>query len=185
MLAAHFRWYQLGVHHHHTGEDELIWPLLLARVDLEADVVVRMEAQHEAWPGRGRGGPEVPPGPRRRWETGRPAGRDALTAHGAVLLEHLDDEEAHVLPLIAEHLTVAEWARLGERFAAETPKGKLLFFLGLILEDASPAERDMMLGNLPAPARALWRAVGAAPVPPEDPPDPGRAAAGGGNGTPG
>ena len=47
VLAAHFRWYQLGVHHHHTGEDELIWPLLLARVDLEADVVVRMEAQHE------------------------------------------------------------------------------------------------------------------------------------------
>jgi hypothetical protein len=27
------------VHHHHTGEDELIWPLLLARVDLEAALI--------------------------------------------------------------------------------------------------------------------------------------------------
>ena len=78
----------------------------------------------------------------------------------AALREHLDDEEEHVLPLIAERLTVAEWARLGERFAAETRKDKLLFFLGLILEDASPAERDAMLGNLPAPAGVLWHTVG-------------------------
>ena len=47
-LAAHLRWYRLGLHNHHQGEDELIWPLLLARVDLQADVVRRMEAQHSA-----------------------------------------------------------------------------------------------------------------------------------------
>jgi hypothetical protein len=34
ILADHFRWYRLGLHNHHHGEDELIWPLLLARVDL-------------------------------------------------------------------------------------------------------------------------------------------------------
>ena len=55
---------------------------------------------------------------------------------------------------------MAEWARLGERFAAEVPKNKLLFFLGMILEDADPAERQVMLANLPAPARFLWRTVG-------------------------
>ena len=43
----------------------------------------------------------------------------ALAEHRTALLEHLHDEEEHILPLIAEHLTVAEWARLGERFAAE------------------------------------------------------------------
>ena len=55
---------------------------------------------------------------------------------------------------------MAEWARLGERFAAEVPKSKMLFFLGMILEDAHPAERQAMLANLPAPARFLWKAVG-------------------------
>ena len=47
VLAQAFSDYQLGLHLHHTGEDELVWPLLLARVDLEADLVLRMEAQHE------------------------------------------------------------------------------------------------------------------------------------------
>jgi len=84
----------------------------------------------------------------------------ALTEHRAALLEHLHDEEEYVLPLIAEHLSVAEWARLGERFAEEVPKDKMLFFLGMILEDADPAERQAMLANLPAPARFVWRAFG-------------------------
>ena len=39
---------------------------------------------------------------------------------------------------------MAEWARLGQRFAEEVPKDKLLFFLGMILEDADPAERQAM-----------------------------------------
>ena len=47
VLAQAFGDYQLGLHLHHTGEDDLVWPLLLARVDLEADMVLRMEAQHE------------------------------------------------------------------------------------------------------------------------------------------
>ena len=57
----------------------------------------------------------------------------ALTEHRAALLEHLHDEEEYILPLIEEHLTVAEWARLGERFAEEVPKDKMLFFLGITL----------------------------------------------------
>jgi hypothetical protein len=161
VLADAFADYQMGLHFHHSGEDELVWPLLLARVDLEADLVLRMEAQHEvvartlteaarliaAW----RSAPSA--------VTAAPL-IAALTEHRAALLEHLDDEEEYVLPLIAEHLTVAEWARLGERFSDEAPKDKLLFFLGMVLEDASPAEREAMMANLPGPARLLWRVVG-------------------------
>ncbi|MGH3069662.1 MAG: hemerythrin domain-containing protein, partial [Streptosporangiaceae bacterium] len=47
VLSAHLRWYRLGLHNHHHGEDELIWPLLLARAGLQAGLVLRMEAQHE------------------------------------------------------------------------------------------------------------------------------------------
>ncbi|NAS23062.1 hemerythrin domain-containing protein [Herbidospora sp. NEAU-GS84] len=161
ILAAHHRDYALGLHHHHTGEDELIWPKLLARVDLEADLVIRMEHQHErVQAGLDRIGAALP-----EWErTADPALRDHLAAlyadHRAALLEHLDDEEKHVLSLIEEHLTVAEYAAAGARFATETPNDKLLLFLGALLEEATPAERAHLLGTLPLAARLAWFLVG-------------------------
>jgi hypothetical protein len=36
----------------------------------------------------------------------------------------------------------------------------MLFFLGMILEDADPAERQAMMANLPAPARFVWGVFG-------------------------
>jgi hypothetical protein len=124
-------------------------------------MVLRMEAQHEvvartlaeasqrmpAW--------RAAPSP----ATAAPL-VSALAEHRAALLEHLHEEEEYILPIIEEHLTVAEWARLGERFAEEVPKSKMLFFLGMILEDADPAEREAMMANLPAPARFAWKAFG-------------------------
>jgi hemerythrin-like domain-containing protein len=160
-VADHFRGYALGLHHHHTGEDELIWPLLLARVDLEAELVLRMEEQHE----RVAAGLDAVAARLPEWErTADPAIGEqiavALEAHHAALMEHLTDEENHLLTLIEEHLTVAEYGKLGERFAAETPKDKLFLFLGALLEEATPAETAHMLSNLPAPARLAWRLIG-------------------------
>jgi hemerythrin-like domain-containing protein len=161
LIAGHYRDYQHGLHHHHSGEDELLWPLLLARVDLEAEIVLRMEAQHEVIAASLT---EVD-GAIGAWETAPSMATvapvlTALRAHLAALNEHLTDEEEHLLPLAAEHVTVAEWARLGERFVQQTPKNKILLYLGSILEEATPEERAAMLANLPAPARALWHLVG-------------------------
>ena len=77
-----------------------------------------------------------------------PAGN---TGRARLIAGHFADYQLglHVLPLITEYLTVAEWSQLGERFARDTPQDKLLFFLGLILEDASPRERKLMLGTCP------------------------------------
>ena len=161
LIAQHFRDYQLGLHHHHTGEDELVWPLLLARVDLEAELVLRMEAQHDVITRSLADVNSALPA----WEAAPSAATAepvtaALSAHLSALHEHLADEEDNILPLIAEHLTVAEWARLGQRFASETPKDKLLVFLGAILEEAGPAERAKIMGNLPVSARLAWRVIG-------------------------
>ena len=161
VLADHFRDYRLGLHNHHNGEHELLWPPLLARVDLEADLVLRMEAQHEriastlaeaqvaldAW--------ESEAGERERDQLVA-----VLTEHRAVLVEHLDEEERSLLPLVERQLSVREWDALGEHFMESTPKPKLLFFLGMVLEDADEAERSTVLGGLPLFARLLWYAVG-------------------------
>lgn len=152
-----------SLHHHHTGEDELLWPVLLQRVTLAAELVFRMEAQHvrvstlldsaaallPAW----QGGAEVDV-------------RDRLAAVLAevagLLDEHLDEEEQQILPLVEKHLTTAEWAELGDRGKDSMPKGgrKALVVLAAILLDASPQERTRFLKMLPLPVRTLYRVAG-------------------------
>jgi hemerythrin-like domain-containing protein len=161
VIADHFRDYRLGLTNHHEGEDELLWPLLLSRVDLEADIILRMQAQHERVESTlTRLDVAIPV-----WEASAGADeRDTLVAalaeHRAVLLEHLDDEETTLLPLAAEHITEKEWAALGDHMVASTPKLTLLTLFGLVLEDANPAERATLLGGLPAPIRGIWHAIG-------------------------
>ncbi|MBA9005672.1 hemerythrin domain-containing protein [Thermomonospora cellulosilytica] len=161
VIGDHFRVYRLGLHRHHEGEDELLWPPLLSRVDLEADIVLRMEAQHERVAATlTRLDAAVP-----AWEATAGADeRDALVAalseHRVVLLEHLDDEEATLLPLAAEHITEQEWASLGDHLVNNTPKPTLLTLFGAVLEDADPAERALVLRGLPAPARVIWHLIG-------------------------
>ncbi|MEU0935931.1 hemerythrin domain-containing protein [Embleya sp. NPDC005971] len=161
VLADHFDLYRLGLHGHHTGEDELLWPPLLARVDLEADLVLRMEAQHERVAGSLTTAGEL----LAAWAANAGGNeRDALVAalveHRAALIEHLDEEEAELLPLAQRLLTAQEWHAMGEHFVETTPKPQILLLLGVVLEDARPAERATMLGGLPLPARLLWHLVG-------------------------
>jgi hemerythrin-like domain-containing protein len=47
VVAGHARLALQGLHLHHTGEDELLWPKLLQRDPPDAELVYRMEAQHQ------------------------------------------------------------------------------------------------------------------------------------------
>jgi iron-sulfur cluster repair protein YtfE (RIC family) len=150
-----------GLEHHHTGEDELLWPKLLDRIGPECGTVLRAEEQHErvhellelvqiqVQPFR---------------VAARAADRDALAATltelDAVLREHLADEERYVLPLVEEHLTVEEWAALGERGRAGIPKDRLLIQLGWMLDGTSAADRREFLANMPFAARVAWQLIG-------------------------
>ncbi|MFC9892567.1 hemerythrin domain-containing protein [Nocardia sp. NPDC127579] len=113
VIAEHFRDYRAGLRNHHAAEDELLWPPLFSRVDPGADVMLRMRTQHERVEvGLLELDAAVP-----RWESAAGADeRDTVVAllvdHRAVLLEHLDDEEATLLPLAAAYLTEPEWAAL-------------------------------------------------------------------------
>jgi iron-sulfur cluster repair protein YtfE (RIC family) len=160
VVAAHLRLCLEGLHLHHGGEDELLWPLLLERSAPDAELVHRMEAQHaRAHELSDRLAPALD-----RWEAeARPAVSEEVAttfeALHAVLLEHLDAEERDLLPLAARHVSQEEWGRLGEHGAAEMSKAQLPVFLGMVLEEATPEERTGMLAVLPAPVRFLVRTV--------------------------
>ncbi|MEW2428739.1 hemerythrin domain-containing protein [Micromonospora sp. NPDC047644] len=160
-VTAAIREYVGGLHHHHHLEDELIWPLLHERASLHSELVTRMEKQHGQLDTTLQALDALLP----RWEGHATAEvRDELAAsladHRAVLVEHLDEEERQVLPLIAEHLSVDEWNLVGRRGLEAVPRNKVMHALGAILEDATPDEQRYFLAKVPAVGRVMWRLVG-------------------------
>lgn len=150
-----------GLHHHHSGEDTMLWPLLLERAGADDPAVANAEEQHQRLHGLlERAKPQV----EAYRVSGSAAGRDAFAATveelDAALREHMADEERSVLPLVEQHLSVAEWESLGERQRAGIPKDRLLIQLGWILDGLSGAERAAFLRKMPLPARLAWRLVG-------------------------
>jgi hypothetical protein len=73
---------------------------------------------------------------------------------------HLTDEEEHILPVVEQHITAAEWQRLGDRGMASIPRNRLLVQLGHILEDTNPEERARFLSKVPLPGRIAYRLIG-------------------------
>ena len=85
---------------------------------------------------------------------------DILTELAADVADHLDAIERWLLPLADQHVTTAEWLQLGLRAASWIPLTRMAVLLGAMLEDATPQERQNLLGKVPGPARLLFRMVG-------------------------
>ncbi|MGI5447349.1 hemerythrin domain-containing protein [Streptomyces sp. CA-243310] len=159
-IATHVAEYLAGLHHHHTVEDETIWPLLRERA-ADEEPVARMEEQHIRIDRSLEAVTDLLP----EWQrtADRAAGEElasALDEHRSALLEHLDDEERMILPLVADHLTVAEWEAVGRRGLETVPRNRLMLALGALLEDATPQEQAYFLGRAPLVGRLLWKAIG-------------------------
>jgi hemerythrin-like domain-containing protein len=145
------------VHIHHSGEDELLWPVLLERVEVETDLIQRMEHQHE------RVAALLPHAQEQlsAWATMPTSEGGAKLAAtfeelGSLLNEHLDEEEAQILPLVETHLTVAEWERLGEHARGHLAPPDRMASLAAIVEEADDEERAMFTAVLPPPVLAMF-----------------------------
>jgi hemerythrin-like domain-containing protein len=162
VVGRHAQFILTGLNIHHTGEDENLWPLLLERAAPSTELISTMQAQHErvheyvdraqqqldAW---------------RRTPSSAAGEELAATVEqlSQALFEHLDQEERDILPLAEQHVTVAEWGRLGEHGRDSMTRDELPIMFGAILEEADPQERAGMMALLPPPIRLLMRTVGA------------------------
>ena len=145
------------LHHHHSGEDELLWPPLRTVLppagqallnDAEAQHVGIDEALDQVNTARTRWVADVDNATRTHLVA-------ALHRLHALLAEHLDTEERTLLPLAAAHLTPAQWAAVGEAGAASVPKAKMLLVFGMFAYEGDPQVLADMLRPAPPPVRVI------------------------------
>jgi hemerythrin-like domain-containing protein len=156
-LADHIDFAIAALHHHHEGEDELLYPRLIERVPEQASMTEQVEHEHvliktalgsasagcAAWRAR----PSA--------ETGE-ALAAALGHLNTVVQPHLDDEEQKIVPLAAVTFTQQEWDEMGKHGAAWIPRDKRGIAFGMMLEPLDEADRAHMMPSLPAPVRMLY-----------------------------
>jgi hypothetical protein len=162
VVGAHVRELLDGLQRHHQAQDLLLWGILERRSAVCALHTGLMKAQHESIARMIVPLRVVLP----VWEADADPDDGEAVAQGldevrAALLVHLALEEKRVLPTAADVMTQEEWDQVGEQGVAGMPRGRLLIQLGWMLDSVPEDSRDEWLRrNLPAPARALWRAVG-------------------------
>lgn len=161
LVAAHAREMLDFLHHHHSGEDELLWPVLRPRVSLDAELIDRMQAQHaQIATAIDTVNGELP-----GWsQTADAAAGERiatqLEAAHTGLLAHLKEEEERILPLVAQHFSGAEWDALGKHGFAAIPGKRRLVILGHILEETDAQERAEFWHHVPPPARVAYKLMG-------------------------
>jgi hemerythrin-like domain-containing protein len=151
------------LHAHHEAEDLTIYPMMVERLPEHLDVISRVNAEHEALLGTLVAAEQAVAA----WRADpSSASRDeavaALEGLRVVLLEHLDHEEAEVVPLIALCINVAEWGEMSavafQRFSGD----KVWLVLGLIQEQMLAEENALMEANMPPPVHDFWETSGRA-----------------------
>ena len=122
------------LHHHHTVEDEALWPLLLQRVrgaeDSQAvDILQAMEAEHSEFdPMLEHCRADLHRLSIRDDEVARSAFQTHVVAFREQLREHLAHEETDAMRLVQQYVTAADWKK-AEKSAYKFATLELLRFL--------------------------------------------------------
>jgi hypothetical protein len=145
------------LHAHHEAEDLTIYPLMVERLPEHLDVISRVNAEHEAVLGTLDAAEQAVAA----WRAdpsgdSRDAAAGSLESLRPILLEHLDHEEADVVPLIARCITVAEWGEMSATAFQRFSGDKVWLVLGLIQEQMLADENETMEANMPPPVHDFW-----------------------------
>ncbi|MEZ0071434.1 hemerythrin domain-containing protein [Planotetraspora sp. GP83] len=117
-----------GIHHHHTVEDEVLWPIIVRSAGAEVDLSDLTEDHSELDPLLD----EIRAAAKTPADLAVP-----LTRLADLLDEHIEEEERLIFPIIERHVSVEDWERV-ENAAREG--GNIRFDLPRIEQYAKPAE---------------------------------------------
>lgn len=162
LIATHLDLVDRFLHHHHTIEDDMLWPKLLERVPAEiAPIVELMEGQHHSVATLLERTVELRAAWRKDADSACAGELATIYDHlYRALLEHLDAEEQHVMPLVELCVTEKEWAKIGKTAQRSTAAKDALRMLGMLAYDGDPEVIRSMLGAVPAPMRGAVSKMG-------------------------
>ncbi|MFI5286057.1 MAG: hemerythrin domain-containing protein [Candidatus Dormibacteria bacterium] len=148
---------------HHGGEDACVWPLLSARCPEAAELLERMESEHDTIHRLREGAGHA----LAAWNASadRIQGRrfaEALTELGAEVDQHFAEEEVEILPLASRNMSPEEWGALPGHAMAHFSGDKIWLILGLIFEQMNKEELAFTFSLLPPPVVEMWTTSGEA-----------------------
>ncbi|WP_460063842.1 hemerythrin domain-containing protein [Streptomyces sp. YKOK-I1] len=151
VVADHLRIVDNGLHHHHVAEDKHLWPRLLERNAADAEPVVQvMEEQHDVVD---KLLDEVRVGLAQWRGTADAAQGQALAATTALLAdrlaEHLAAEEDLAVPLLAKHVTAAEWGQMIADSAGDVAPEQMPLIFGMMAYEADPSTVRDIIAQMP------------------------------------
>ncbi|MET9202973.1 hemerythrin domain-containing protein [Gordonia sp. NPDC003585] len=163
-LAERWAMFSEMLHHHHTGEDETLWPLLLGRSsDAEQVVLYAMEAEHEVidpllalcTAGFLRMATDDP-------EFGGDEGvraelSDALARTRDVLSAHLAHEEGEAIAIVQRHMTPAEWSAFEDKMGEGSSLRDTFQMAPFMVKGLSAADRASVFARVPAILKLIVR----------------------------
>jgi hemerythrin-like domain-containing protein len=161
VIGAHAREMLDFLHTHHTGEDELLFPLLRERTALDPELMDRMDAQHAQVDAAVTAiDAELP-----AWTANADAAAGermaaVIDAMMPTLIDHLAEEEQKILPIASATVTQSEWDALGKHGMSAIPLTRRLIILGHITEETDNAERQRFLQVVPTPVRLVYKLIG-------------------------
>jgi hemerythrin-like domain-containing protein len=145
------------LHGHHTGEDELIYPLLEQRCADKRSDLERIDDQHKLL--------HAPMDAARAaittWRAAPSAGNaqgvvDAIAGISQALRPHLAEEESVMLPIAAQWMSAEEWGRMPGHVMMTFRGDKPWIPMGLVREQLNQEQRDGMLAGMPPDMRTMW-----------------------------
>lgn len=151
----------LGLHAHHEGEDQRLWPALDERAPSCAAHVERMKAQHAEMLAQLTALDEALPAWRATASrTDAAPVLAALDGVNAALAVHLPDEETNIVPVMERTITEPEVQWFSDHGRRSIPKGQTWQQLGEILASQPDGGDEWLHKHMPAPGRLAWRLIG-------------------------
>lgn len=149
--------------HHHTAEDNGVWPVLLDRADPdEVSQLLAMEDEHSqldpALDAVAEGLAGLADGSRPSGAQARSAVADDVETARTLLFHHLAHEERDAIRIIQRHLSEQEWQDIERsHFQRRPAPASVRFLVPWFLDDVPREHIRTIVRTVGAPVALIWR----------------------------
>jgi hemerythrin-like domain-containing protein len=162
MIGSHWRFYAVGLHHHHHIEDDSLFPALIAvRPELEGLVKTLAEDHRQLVSALDAVDVAITTFERAPEVANQRAMHGSIVAVREAFFPHLDKEDAEIIPAITQSIPPKEWDRLDKAALRSIPREYLPTAVGALDEVIRALPEQEQPPPPPPPIRLMlalsWR----------------------------